>query len=63
LPIPLMTCLPQLSRFHLEDYFDIKKPGDYHLTVWPKIYKRAGPTNDLCERIDLPPVTAAVKWP
>ena len=62
MPTPLMTQLPQLARFHLEDHFPVKEPGDYQLTVWPKIYKRISTTNDLCERIDVPPVSVVVSW-
>lgn len=53
---------PEQCRFHLKDYFKIEKPGDYQLTVWPKIYKRSETNSDLCERIDLPPVTIPIKW-
>ena len=62
MPAPLMTPLPQLARFHLEDHFAVKEPGDYQITVWPKIYKRISTTNDLCERIDVPPVSVTVSW-
>ena len=53
---------PEQCRFHLKDYFKIEKPGDYQLTVWPKIYKRSETNRDLCDRIDLPPVTIPIKW-
>lgn len=56
--------LPTLyqRRFELEDYFDKKRPGEYTLTVWPKIYKRLTTNSDLCTRIDIPPVTVRFKW-
>ena len=48
--------------YPLRDFFAIKEPGEYILTVWPKIYHRIS-TNSLdCERLDLPPVTATFKW-
>ena len=61
LPAPLIgrgTTIP----FHLKDYFKLEKPGEYKLTVWPKIYRRISPTNDICQRIDLPPVTIPIQW-
>jgi hypothetical protein len=61
-PLPLVRPTSQLTKFQLEDYFDIKEPGEYKLTVWPKIYKRASPNDDLCQRIDLPPVSVTIKW-
>lgn len=61
-PIPLMetTSRSQVVRFRLGDYFTIKTPGEYKLTVWPKIYKRVATNNDTCQRIDLPPTTAII---
>jgi hypothetical protein len=53
---------PEQCRFHLQKYFKLEKTGDYQLTVWPKIYKRSETNRDLCERIDLPPVTIPIKW-
>lgn len=61
LPTPLSgngTTIP----FHLKDYFKLEKSGEYKLTVWPKIYKRISPTNDICQRIDLPPATMLIQW-
>jgi hypothetical protein len=46
----------------LTNYFNIKKSGEYELTIWPKIYKRSAKDRDLCERIDVPPVTIPIKW-
>lgn len=48
--------------FYIKDYFKIKESGEYQLTVWPKIYRRSATNHDLCERIDLPPVTIPIKW-
>lgn len=48
--------------FYLKDYFKVKEPGEYQLTVWPKIYKRLGTNDDLCVRIDVPPVTIPIHW-
>lgn len=59
-PIPLIHSPDQLARFSLTNYFDIKEPGEYKLTVWPKIYKRASTNDDLCQRIDVPPVTVPI---
>jgi hypothetical protein len=60
-PVPVSFLSP--GAVNLGEFFDIKQPGDYTLTVWPKIYKRSAQDKDLCERIDLPPVTATFKWP
>ncbi len=46
----------------LTDYFDIKEPGQYTFTVWPKIYKHSSTNTDICNRIDLPPVSVTFKW-
>jgi hypothetical protein len=63
-PIPngLGNFHPRLASFPLGDYFEVKEPGEYTLTVWPKIYKRSASDADLCQRIDLPPVTVTIKW-
>ena len=60
--IPNDQELAQMREFVLEDYFKIEKPGIYTLTVWPKIYKRSTTNDDLCERMDFPPVTIPIKW-
>lgn len=60
LPMSYRTASP--FHFTLEHYFALKKPGEYKLTVWPKIYKRISPTNDICQRIDLPPVSISIQW-
>jgi hypothetical protein len=54
--------LPELARFKLEDVFEMKKPGDYVLTVWPKVYRVLRNDDDLCERIDLPPISLKINW-
>ncbi len=51
-----------LPWFKLTDYFDLETSGEYQLTVWPKIYKRSATNDDLCERIDLPPVNIPIHW-
>lgn len=48
--------------FQLGDYFELKEPGEYKLTVWPKIYRRSATNDDICQRIDLPPVSVTIKW-
>jgi hypothetical protein len=62
LPKGLGGARPELARFELGDYFEITEPGEYTLTVWPKIYKRAPGPGDLCERVDIPPVSLKLKW-
>lgn len=52
----------QIDSFKLEDYFKPKKVGEYKLTVWPKIYKQSEMNQDLYQRIDVPPVTVAIRW-
>lgn len=59
---PLIGRLPELARFELSDWFAINKGGEYQLTVWPKVYKRVKENDDLCQRVDLPPVTVNIKW-
>jgi hypothetical protein len=61
MPLPLAAQDIQISSFHLIDYYKIEKPGEYKLTIWPKIYKRVSPSNDICERIDIPPVSIDFK--
>ena len=61
LPMVMYGSDAELS-FYLKDYFKIKEPGEYQLTVWPKIYKRLGTNDDLCVRIDVPPVTIPIHW-
>jgi hypothetical protein len=64
-PTPLLGTRQrsEMVRFNLTEYFDLKEPGEYQLIVWPKVYKRLSATNDLCQRIDVPPVSVTVKWP
>jgi len=54
--------LPELARFKLEDIFVMKEQGDYVLTVWPKIYRQLKNGDDLCERVDLPPISLKIHW-
>ena len=63
LPTPLVGADVPIG-FNLKDYFKVQNPGEYQLTVWPKIYKRSTTNGDLCERIDLAPVTIpiTIKW-
>lgn len=66
-PKPLVpdkdTTATMPGQFALEDYCDIKKPGRYVLTIWPKIYKRVTKGADICQRIDVPPVAVSFNWP
>ncbi len=51
--------LPQFK-----DIFEVNEPGQYQLTLWPKIYKRSekpGEDHDVFQRIDLPPVSITIK--
>jgi hypothetical protein len=59
---PLGGRLPQLAAFKIEDLFEIKKAGDYLLTVWPKIYRQVKNDDDLCERIDLVPISLKIHF-
>jgi hypothetical protein len=63
-PLPLLGAhlSSELVKLDLAEHFDLKEPGDYELTVWPKIYKRISKTSDLCERIDVPPVSVTLRW-
>ena len=38
---------PVQCSFHLQKYFKIEKPGDYRLTVWPKIYEKSETNQDI----------------
>ena len=49
-------------NFRIGEYFDIKVPGWYTAKVWPKVYWRPSTNDDICTRVDLPPVTAIFKW-
>ena len=53
--------IPELSSFEITDWFPVRKPGEYRLTIWPKVYKRLKENDDLCQRIDLPPVSVTIK--
>jgi hypothetical protein len=46
----------------LTNYFKLNKPGQYRLTVRPRVYRRVGQEGDLCYRVDLPPVTTTLTW-
>lgn len=59
-PVPLIYSPYQLATFSLTNYFNVKETGEYKLTVWPKVYKRASTNDDLCKRIDVPPVTVPI---
>jgi len=61
LPRPLVGADVQLG-FNLKDYFEIKNPGEYQMKVFPIIYKRSATNDDLCERVDLPPLAIPIKW-
>jgi hypothetical protein len=61
-PVPLTHSAGCLAWFGVGDVCDIPKPGEYTLTAWAKIYKRASDNDDLCRRIDLPPVEVTIKW-
>lgn len=62
LPLTITGSDPEVGNFHLNQMFGVEKPGDYQLTVWPKIYRRSETNADLCERLDLPPVTLRIHW-
>ncbi len=57
-----VTMTRQIGLFKVENYFQVKESGEYQLTVWPKIYQRTENDKDIYQRIDLPPVTATIKW-
>jgi hypothetical protein len=48
--------------FNLNRYFKFEKPGDYVLTVWPKIYEKVQKGEDTFHRIDIPPVSFKFRW-
>jgi len=56
---PLIGRLPNLARFDLKDYFDVE-PGEYVLTIWPKVYKQVKEDDDLCVLVDLPPISVKI---
>jgi hypothetical protein len=60
-PPPLIGNVSKLAEFQLQDYFEIKQPGQYELTVWPKIYERSATNSDICERVDLPAVSINIE--
>jgi hypothetical protein len=50
----------ELARFNLDDYFNMPLPGDFQLTVWPKIYEQSETNKDCYERIDLPSLNVTI---
>lgn len=62
LPSKVRVPWMQLSCFRLKDCFKLQAPGEYRLTVWPKIYKRVSPASRVCRRIDVPPVTVTIEF-
>lgn len=62
-PTPLlMTGRSQLANFDLDAWFALTNSGEYRLKVSPIIYRRSAQDLDLCERVDLPPVTIDIVW-
>lgn len=61
-PVPLQSWWDQLARFEIRDHFVVPDPGAYKLTVWAKIYQRATTNDNVCHRLDLPPVSVMVRW-
>ncbi len=61
-PDVLVGMKPHLKNFNLNEMFDIKGSGTYLLEFSPIIYRRSLTDPDLCERVDLPPVTISVRW-
>ena len=50
---------------NLKSIFEVKEPGEYQLTLWPKIYKRSekpDEDHDIYQLINVPPVTVTIKW-
>lgn len=61
----LVGRMPLLAQFYLDEHFKLEKPGNYRLTIWPRIYVHRpwiSKTNDLCERVDMSPVSVNIKW-
>jgi hypothetical protein len=56
-PTPFLGEIAHLPSFSLTNIFAVEHPGEYRLTIWPIIYKRVYLGQDLCERVDLPPVS------
>lgn len=52
----------EIALFDLAKYFTLDNPGDYKLTLWPKLYKKVQRDKDLFQRIDIPPVTFNFHW-
>lgn len=62
MPWVLTRSTLDLPLFNLRDYYEIAKPGDYQLTIWPKIYKKSDTNGDLLQRIGLPPISMTFKF-
>jgi hypothetical protein len=58
----LLAATPFERSFQLDDFFDLRQPGEYTVRVWPKIYKLSTQSTNLCERIDLPPISVGIRW-
>lgn len=52
----------EIAMFDLAKYFTLEKPGDYKLTLWPKLYKKVQRDKDLFQLIDIPPVSFNFHW-
>ena len=52
----------ELGIYNLHHLYRIEKPGDYSLTIFPKLYKEVQANGDVYQRIDLPPVTIPIHW-
>lgn len=61
-PKPLIGAHPCLARIKVGDLFNIKEPGEYYFTVWPKIYMCSVTNSDTRVRVDVPPVTVSFKY-
>jgi len=61
-PEILLGRMPLLASFDLDEHFLLTRPGEYQLTVWPRIYKRAATNDDFWIRIEVPPVTISIAW-
>lgn len=55
----------RFGPLHLEEHFKMESAGFYHLTIWPKLYKRSESLEvdrDVFQRVDIPPIKVTLRY-
>jgi hypothetical protein len=53
----------ECGPFSITNLFHLTSPGEYRLTVWPKLYRRSADNPDLFKRLDIAPVSVKITIP